>query len=80
MNTIRNAIRYLKENKNKQVNPKELLLEHYEIFLAIPAFAFILTPVYQLLSNLLLDRDYPFNGFYTYSYTVDYAISGFPSQ
>ena len=74
MNTIRNAIQYFKENKNKQVNPRELLLEHYEIFLAIPAFAFILTPVYQLLSNLLLDKDYPFNGFYTYTYTVDYSI------
>ena len=74
MNKIQSVIQYLKENKNKQINPKELMLDHYEAFLAIPLFAFILTPVYQLFSNLLLDRDYPFNGFYTYAYTVDYAI------
>ncbi len=74
MNNIKNAIRYLKENKNKQINPKELMLNNYEIFLMIPAMAFVLSPVYQLFSNLLLDRNYPFNGFYTYSYTVDYCI------
>ena len=74
MTGIKNAIRYLKENKNKQINPKDLLLDNYEIILMIPAMAFVLSPVYQFLSNLLLDRDYPFHGFYTYTYTVDYVI------
>ena len=74
MNKIKQISNYIRNNKDKPINVKELLLNHYEIILMIPLLAFMISPVYHFIGNLLFDSDYPFGGFYTYGYTVDYVI------
>ena len=73
MSKISEAIEYIKVNKNKQINIKELVSNHNELFLMIPLVAFIISPIYFIISLFTLS-DYPFHGFYTYQYDVNYVI------
>ena len=74
MNRIRRFADYVKENKDRQVDPKQLVLDHCETLYALALIAFAVSPAYQFFSNLIVDRNTAFNGFYTYNYTVFYFI------
>ena len=73
MNSLQRAFRFIKENKDKKISPGDII-ERCEIFLVIPLLMFSVSPVYQLICSLFVDKDYPNNGFYTYSYTIDFVI------
>lgn len=74
MSKIANAIKYINENKNKQVDVKSLIFRYCEIILLIPLFAFVVSPLYYLIVDVPFNLDYPFRGFYNYQYTTNYVI------
>lgn len=73
MNRLKELTQYINENRNRQIDIKDLAFNHCDIFLLIPAFAFLFSPLYHIIS-LFFSRDYPFRGFFTFNYDVNYVI------
>lgn len=74
MAKLKSIIDYIKNNKNQQIDVKELIYNHNEFFLLIPLFAFVIVPIYYIFIDIPFNLDDPFNGFFNYNYTVNYII------
>lgn len=74
MQRFKRAVAFFNENKNKQIDVKALALEHNEFFLMIPLLAFVVSPLYHLVTDAFQIVNSPYSAFYDYTYTINYVI------